>query len=72
MSVVREMQYGVCHNEMEPDGERRHIRSAPRGERPTAEPHILHRSQTDCHVSPSVAYCDDKHTHLHLLPFISH
>lgn len=50
------------------------IRSAPRGERPAAEAHILLRSQTDRHVPPSVPYCDAKHTHththLHSLPFI--
>lgn len=54
MSVGRARQYGVCHNEMEPDGERRHIRSEPRGERLTAEPHILLHRETDRHVPPSV------------------
>lgn len=51
------VQYGVCHNEMEPDGDQGHIRSEPWGERLTAESHILHRSQTDGHVPPSAPLC---------------
>ena len=51
---MRVKQYGVWHNEMEPDGDQRHIRSEPGGQRPTAESHILHCSQTDCHIPPSV------------------
>lgn len=51
---------------MEPDGDQRHIRSEPRGERPTAESHILNRSQTDCHIPPSVPLRTViTHTHTH-------
>lgn len=31
VAAAKVKQYGVCHNEMEPDGDQSHIRSEPRG-----------------------------------------
>lgn len=31
VAAAKVKQYGVCHNEMEPDGDQSHIRSEPGG-----------------------------------------